>query len=182
MLIVSQNLRKYEMPFPPETIFRINLAWINSTEELTDILNTNIDHQLFLDLPVGRIKPPHNKYSIKDLISIIKSYDQIKYFAVSNVESPDDLAEYIEALPKSIVIVPKIESLPGIINIKEILESIPSSEKIIMLDHDDLFSYLERKNEPTSEFRDYIHDLEDFCKRNNVTLLRTRGVIFSDKL
>ena len=50
-----------------------------------------------------------------------------------------------------------------------------------MLDHDDLFSTLTKLGEQPSKFKDYINELVQFCKENNITLLRTIGVIFSDE-
>jgi len=50
-----------------------------------------------------------------------------------------------------------------------------------MLDHDDLFSTLTKLAEPPSNFKNYINELVEFCKENNITLLRTIGVIFSDE-
>ena len=41
-------------------------------------------------------------YKIKDTIEIIKNNQNIKYFAISNVESKNDLTKYLEILPKSI--------------------------------------------------------------------------------
>lgn len=180
MLIISQNLAKYSLPFPKGTIYRINLAWINSIDELTKILKRHSNHPIFLDLPAGRIKPPNNKYSLDDLIPIIKSNKQIKYFAVSNVESDKNLTEYLETLPQNIILVPKIENAKGIENIQDITNSLPG-QKIVMLDHDDLFQSLERNGISTSKFRDYINDLVEFCEKNDIILLRTRGVIFSDE-
>ena len=49
-----------------------------------------------------------------------------------------------------------------------------------MLDHDDLFSALIKNKQPPSTFINYINQLVDFCNENNVILLRTIGVIFSD--
>jgi len=49
-----------------------------------------------------------------------------------------------------------------------------------MLDHDDLFSSLLKQNKPESDFKNYIENLVIFCEKNNVKLLRTIGVIFSD--
>ena len=49
-----------------------------------------------------------------------------------------------------------------------------------MLDHDDLFSSLVRNNEPESKFKEYVRKLIEFCNENNIILLRTVGVIFSD--
>jgi hypothetical protein len=50
-----------------------------------------------------------------------------------------------------------------------------------MLDHDDLFSNLIKKNESPEKFKDYIITLTNFCQKNNVTMLRTIGVVFSDE-
>ena len=49
-----------------------------------------------------------------------------------------------------------------------------------MLDHDDLFSSLLKQNKPVSDFKNYIKNLVIFCEKNNVKLLRTIGVVFSD--
>ena len=75
---------------------------------------------------------------------------------------------------------PKIENMMGINNIQEIIDELKYEKKIIMLDHDDLYSSLARLNEPSSNFKIYINTLIDFCKNNDVTLLRTVGVVFSD--
>jgi len=181
MLIISQNASNYAIPFPDETIYRINLAWVNSIEELEDLLHKHKKQQIFLDLPKGRVKPPNNRYSLEDLFSIINTHKNIKYFAVSNVNSPEDLSIYIKVIPNDIIIVPKIESHAAVLNIKNIVDTIPTTEKIIMLDHDDLYSNLINDKEPSSKFTEYITKLKEFCDKNNVTLLRTIGVIFSDE-
>ena len=54
-------------------------------------------------------------------------------------------------------------------------------KKIIMLDHDDLYSNLITNNEKPEKFKDYIIELTKFCQKNNVIMLRTIGVIFSDE-
>ena len=111
MLIISQNLTNYKVDIPQDAIFRINLAWINSLKELQSILDKHRTHQIFLDLPANRTKPPNNKYSIDELTPIIKSNKNIKYFAVSNINSIDDLEMYINIIPKHVILVPKIESM-----------------------------------------------------------------------
>ena len=181
MLIISQNASNYGIPFPDETIFRINLAWVNSIEELENLLQKHKEQQIFLDLPKGRIKPPNNRYTLEDLFLILNTYKNIKYFAVSNVNSKQDLEPYIDIIPKTITIVPKIESPDGISNVSEIVKAIPSQEKVLMLDHEDLFSSLTKLNESPSQFKDYINNLTKFCVDNEVILLRTIGVIFSDE-
>ena len=181
MLIVSQNALNHNIEFPDSTVYRINLAWINSIEELEILLKNHNTQPIFLDLPKGRIKPPDNRYTLEDLFNILNIYKNIKYFAISNVNHPDDLKIYTKVIPKEIILVPKIESPTGIINIKTIVDSIPTSKKILMLDHDDLYSSIIKNKEPSSKFTEYIQTLSEFCNKNNVILLRTIGVIFSDE-
>jgi len=181
MRIMSQNLVTCGIPIPDDAILRINLAWCDSLEELNSILKRCTKNSIFLDLPLGRIKPPSNNYSLEDLVPIIRSNKLIKYLAVSNVESASDLKKYIELLPKSIIIVPKIESPSAISNIDEITNVLKGEEKIVMLDHDDLFTNMKKNKEPESKFKEYIQNLINYCNKNNIILLRTIGVIFSDE-
>jgi len=181
MLIVSQNISQYSISFPNDIIYRINLAWINNLQELERLLKKHDKQKIFLDLPINRIKPPNNKYSLDDIVSILNSYENIKYFAISNVNNANDLESYNDLIPKNVTIVPKIESPDGISNVSEIVQAIPGQEKILMLDHDDLFSALTKLNESPDKFKDYINELVEFCKENNTILLRTIGVIFSDE-
>ena len=111
---------------------------------------------------------------------IIESNKQIKYFAISNVESKNDLQPFLEKLPDYINIVPKIESPKAILNIKEICDSLKTEKKIVMLDHDDLFSSIIHSNEDKNSFQECIKMLIDFCEENDISLLRTVGVMFSD--
>ena len=180
MRIFSQNIINYGIPVPENSILRINLAWINSIEELEIILQKNNNSDIFLDLPVGRTKPPNNKYSFEDLIIILTTNKNIKFLAISNVNSSKDIGKFVDKIPKHVSLVPKIESPEGVKNIKEIT-SILSSEKIIMLDHDDLYSNLIKQNEKPEKFKECINKLTEFCKENNVVMLRTIGVIFSDE-
>lgn len=180
MIIVSQNLTNYDLHLPIDSILRINLAWCNSLEELKSILEKHTEHQIFFDLPIKRVKPPNNTFTLDDLIPILESNEQVIYFAISNVDSPADLEEYIKKIPTNITLVPKIESPAAVNNISEIVNVIPSDKKIVMLDHDDLFSKIIKNDESVNNFKDYIRKLTDFCTTNEITLLRTVGVIFSD--
>ena len=179
MRIFSQNIINYGIPVPENSILRINLAWINSIEELELILQKNNNSDIFLDLPVGRTKPPNNKYSFDDIVLILQKNENIKYFAISNVNSADNIRELIKKIPKQVSLVPKIESPEGVKNIEEIVKVL-GDKKIIMLDHDDLYSNLIKKNEKPEKFKEYISNLSNFCQKNNVIMLRTIGVIFSD--
>jgi citrate lyase beta subunit len=179
VIITSQNLVNYKINLPNDAIFRINLAWCDTIIEFENILKKHKNNDFFVDLPIKRVKPPNNKYTIEDLIPIIKVHKHIRYFAISNVESSDDLKKYIEILPDHVTIVPKIESPQAIENIEDIV-SVLLNEKILMLDHDDLFSSILKQNRPTSDFKKSIKNLVEFCEKNNVKLLRTIGVVFSD--
>jgi len=181
MLLISQNIKNYyNFKLPDDVVLRINLAWCNSLDELEKIISNVKDSKLFLDLPQGRIKPPNNKYSLDEIVPILESNPQIKYFAVSNVEGKKDLDPFLEKIPKNIIIVPKIESPNAVDNIKEIFESLREKKKMVMLDHDDLFSSIIKQNIDKNQFEIYIQRLAEFCSKNNVLLLRTVGVMFSD--
>tara|TARA_B100000929_G_scaffold222784_1_gene179150 strand:+ start:731 stop:1303 length:573 start_codon:yes stop_codon:yes gene_type:complete len=180
MLLASQNMLNYDLMLPKDVVFRINLAWCNTLKELKSILSNNKKVEFLLDLPVGRIKPPNNRYSLDDIISIIKANSSIRYFAVSNVENSSDLQPFLDKLPDYINIVPKIESPKAVLNIKEICDSLKTKRKTVMLDHDDLFSSIINNNEDKNSFQEYIKNLVDFCEENNISLLRTVGVMFSD--
>ena len=180
MRIFSQNIINYGIPIPKNSLLRINLAWVNSIEELEIKIKKNNNSEIFLDLPVGRTKPPNNKYSFDDIVIILKKNDNIRYFAISNVNSADNIRELIEKIPKHVSLVPKIESPDGVKNIEEITKLL-GDKKIIMLDHDDLYSNLIKKNEEPEKFKEYISNLTNFCQKNNIIMLRTIGVIFSDE-
>ena len=180
MLLISQNIESYNIKLPENTVFRINMAWCNNLKELENKLNKNKEMKFFIDLPIGRIKPPNNKYTLDEMIPIIKSNSNIQYFAVSNVESRNDLEPFLKKLPDRIIIVPKIESPTAIENIDEICNELKYEKRIIMLDHDDLFSSIIHSNEDEEKFQQYIKKLVDYCENNNISLLRTVGVVFSD--
>ncbi len=179
MLIVSQNLTNYDVELPEDVVYRINLAWINDLTTLKNILEKHNNHKIFVDLPKNRTKPPNNKYSMEEIHPILENFSNIRYFAISNVDSQEILKEFLHFIPKNIVVVPKIESPLGIKNIKEITDLL-GNEKIVMLDHDDLYSSMLKSNDDPKNFPIYVKSLVDFCNQNNVTLLRTVGVMFAD--
>ena len=180
MLIISQNLTNYKMDIPEDAVFRVNLAWINDLKELEVILERHKTRKIFLDLPTNRTKPPNNKYDITELSPIINSHQKIKYFAISNINSLDDLEMYFNIIPKHVTIVPKIESVEGVLNIKQITDAL-GDDKIIMFDHDDLYSSIIKSKQPTSKFLECFNKLAKHCNENNVILLRTIGVVFGDQ-
>jgi len=181
MLLISQNLLNYDMDFPPDTVLRINMAWIKNIKSLKNILD-KFEKDIFLDLPTGRKKPPNYRYSMKDLANIINTYSSIKYFAISNVETIVQIQEAYSYLPNQITLVPKIESIVGIKKINAITGALREKQRVIMLDHDDLFSNIISKNESVDYYVKLIESLVSFCKSEEIMLLRTRGVIFSEEI
>ena len=181
MILISQNITNYPFNIPKNAVFRINLAWINHIDDLKKLLEKHSNQKIFLDLPINRTKPPNNKYSFEDLISILEKFENIRYLAISNVSKPEDIKNYLESSPSNITIVPKIESRLGVENIKDITSELRDGEKIIMLDHDDLFSDLIKSGISSEEFSKYVNKLVDFCNENEIELLRTIGVIFADE-
>jgi len=182
MIVMSQNLTNYDIPMPENVVLRINLAWIDSIQELNKILEKHKQHKIFLDLPIKRVKPPNNQYTINELVPIIKSNKQISYLAISNVKSSSDITTYMKLLPSNVIVVPKIETVEAILNIDEIVRALKGSEKILMLDHDDLFTSITNSGELIVNFRKHVNELVTFCNKKNIILLRAQGVIFSSSL
>ena len=180
MFLISQNIDSYNIDLPENAVFRINLAWCNNLDELKIKLEKNKEMKFFIDLPIGRIKPPNNRYSLDEIVPIVQEFSNIHYFAISNVESKKDLEPFLQKLPSRVNIVPKIESHLAITNIDEICNTLRTSNKIVMLDHDDLFSSIIKNNENKEKFQEYIKTLVQYCNENNISLLRTVGVVFSD--
>tara|TARA_B100000029_G_C17595060_1_gene963822 strand:+ start:2865 stop:3434 length:570 start_codon:yes stop_codon:yes gene_type:complete len=180
MIIASQNLTNFNISLPDDTIYRINLAWVDNLSMLESILKKHHDREIFLDLPRNRTKPPNNKYSIEELKPFLTNFKNIKFFAVSNVDSADDLKPFLEIIPENCIIIPKIESPLGVENIEKITSTL-GAKKIIMLDHDDLYSSLIKSGKDTEKFQTYVKTLSEFCSQNQVTLLRTIGVLFGDQ-
>tara|TARA_B100000586_G_scaffold248477_1_gene205818 strand:- start:129 stop:719 length:591 start_codon:yes stop_codon:yes gene_type:complete len=180
MILISQNVTNYNIKVPENAVFRINLAWINKIEEIIKLLKKYETQKIFLDLPINRTKPPNNKYSFDDLVNILKVFKNIKYLAISNVNNIEDIEKYLKLTPQNITIIPKIESCLGVENIESITNQLTFEEKIVMLDHDDLYSDILKNNMPKEKFSFYVNQLVDFCRENKIELLRTIGVIFAN--
>jgi citrate lyase beta subunit len=181
MILISQNVTNYNIPIPENAVFRINLAWVNSIDALQGLLESHKAHDIFLDLPTNRLKPPNNRYSLRDISSILENRSNVKYLAVSNVDEKEDLDDYIANIPKGITVVPKIESHIGVDNIEGIIGKLQYRERIVMLDHDDLYTNLLQSDIPAERFSTYINRLVDVCRTHDVLLLRTIGIIFADE-
>ena len=168
------------MAFPSDVVLRVNMAWVDSLEKLESTLSkSKLD--FFIDFPSGRMKPPNNKYEMSSLIPIFKKYKNVRYLAISNVESEKIILEYLNIIPNSLSIVPKIETIKGVQNIEEI-SKVLRGEKYVMLDHDDLFVNVMQNGKKVKDFVKLVDVLVSFSSENDIKLLRTRGVIFSDDI
>jgi hypothetical protein len=180
MLLVSNNLFRREITYPPNAVVRINLAWAHTPELLAKAVDT--DHDVFLDFPIGRSKPPYNNYSLKDVYDFVQQYDNIKYVAISNVHHKGYLADAIEVFGDSVILVPKIESLEGIKNIHDIIAALPTERKVLMLDHDDLCADLIKNGIPPNDmYTVHVANLIEACNNDGAELLRTQGVVFNSQ-
>ena len=193
MLLMSRHLTEYNI-VPAGAVIRINLAWEPSLEKLEEHLDT-LTHHVFLDIPFGRKKPPCNTYTTEDILHICEGYDSIRYLGVSQVEEQEQLMTWIVKAPSKINVVPKIESMQGIKNIESIC-NVLRTPKTIMLDHDDLFQDLCTQNtvavplipgetyghiDPSRMYEDWINPLISECDKMGVRVLRTAGVVFTER-
>lgn len=175
MVIVSNHLlEKTKIEFSQEhVVIRINVAWIRTKEELTNLLG-KIKHEIFLDYPQGRSKPPRPTLSLDETIELIPRFSNIKYFAVSNVEDPIAVAKIKACLPNSVELVPKIETKIGIEMLSEIIDSIDT--KHIMLDKEDLYTNVGLDQ---VLFEALVEQARQTCKKKGVADLELQGVVFA---
>lgn len=176
--IVSQNLVKSGMRLPDHTILRVNLAWHKDLDSVRSMLNEHGDSDIFLDIPVGRKKPPNHDHDLDDIAEMANVTHNVKYVAISNVEDTENVRHYCKKFKAKIV--PKIETLKGTLALREIVDALNYKPQIIMLDHEDLFSNLVRLKKEHS-YLDIVNDLAKTCKEKGVHLLRVKGIIFSDE-
>jgi len=173
MLIISNHLfDKTDLNFPDHTVVRVNVAWINDLPELHNVLN-RIKHDVYLDYPQGRSKPPTPKISIEDTIATAHQFPHVKHFAVSNVEEPEAIFQIKEQLPSHIGIVPKIETEKGIQNLEQIVQKIQN--RYIMFDKEDLYLDVHRDAE---KFQSLIELTREKSKELGIEILELHGVVF----
>ncbi|MBU2044811.1 MAG: hypothetical protein KJ977_04240 [Candidatus Omnitrophica bacterium] len=175
MLIISQHARLLHIPFPDNAVFRVNVAWIKSKEELFSLLK-QIKNDVFLDFPEGRFKPPIPILGLDDLLEAINNFDNIRYFGVTNVTKAQQIAEMKKIIPKRVLLIPKVESREGIDNLEEIISQLDKDERFIMLDKEDLYTDLKDCKEL---FGQYVQLAKDKSKRSNIGVLELQGVIFA---
>lgn len=174
-VIVSNHLlKRTQIEFPLEhVVMRINVAWIRSNEDLLALLK-DIKHDIFLDYPQGRSKPPRPTLTLEETIATIAQFPNIKFFAVSNVEDPVAVAAIKAQLPAGVELVPKIETKKGVESLAEIVDSIQT--KHIMLDKEDLYTNVSNDQEA---FEALVTLARKTCKEKGVADLELQGVVFA---
>ncbi len=174
MIIISNHiLSQNHLPVPDHVVVRVNVAWVKTKEELEQILQ-EITHDIYLDYPQGRSKPPRPTLSLDEVIGFAHRFPHVRYFAVSNVENPDDIHSIKTRLPAHISVVPKIETREGIEKLEQIITKIDA--EYIMLDKEDLYVDVERDSKL---FEDLIELAREKTIRAGAEVLELQGVIFS---
>ena len=153
------------MPISKKAIIRVNLAWFKSVEEARRIIR-NSQHDIYLDFPQGRTKPPKPTIKIDDAIRLT-NYPRVKYFAVSNIERAEDVRHIMDSLG-DVEFIPKIETKVGVKNLKAILAE---GVKTIMLDKEDLYTDVDCNST-------LYNQLIAEARSANCKVLELKGVIF----
>ncbi|OGF63334.1 hypothetical protein A2662_02520 [Candidatus Giovannonibacteria bacterium RIFCSPHIGHO2_01_FULL_45_33] len=174
MLLVSHYLLSATpIDFPKESVvLRINVAWIKDKKELLALLG-KIKHDVYLDYPQGRSKPPKPKMTLGETIAVAHQFPHIKYFAVSNVEDPKAIFAIKSKLPAHIEVVPKIETRLGVKNMQTIIRKLRT--KYVMLDKEDLYIDVNRNSKA---FEKLVANARKKAYLEGVNILELHGVVF----
>lgn len=175
MLVISNHVKTLGLPLPKDVIIRINIAWLQSLEQLENIILENSEHAVWVDYPTGRTKPPVPLLTLGEAISCLHKFKNVKYFAFSNAEDINIIQLIRQAVPNRIKLIPKIETSKGVSNLEKIL--LASETDMVMLDVEDLYSNC--LNIP-SELKKEIDIFNQKVKNFNIKVFKLGGVIFSD--
>ena len=175
MILLSNNLLKLpEFKNTKGVVIRINMAHVKDRKELEEFVDIKSD--IFLDYPKGRTKPPTPTLHIPDALEMMLKYPNIKYFAVSNIETPSEVKMLNSYLPDRVSFIPKIETLKGVLNLESILRT--KCIKHIMLDSEDLYT------DANNDIDLYLHlksRVLNVCKEYDVGVLELHGVVFKSE-
>lgn len=165
MLVISNHLIG-KMPIPEDAVVRINLAWVKNVREAKKLLN-NLKHDVYLDYPDGRTKPPVPKISLKEAMKLTK-HPRVVYFAVSNAEDLERL-KYIKRKIDA-ELVPKIETVIGVSILPNIIDL---NIRKVMLDKEDLYTNVGCNSRKYNDLVDLVRSFKDKIK-----ILELQGVVF----
>jgi hypothetical protein len=173
MILISNHLTQLqEFKNLNDVVIRINMAHVKDTEELEKFVN--VPYDVFLDYPKGRTKPPTPSLHIPDALKIMNKYNNVKYFAVSNIETDSESKMIISTLPNRVSFIPKIETWKGIVNLDNILKNNPINH--IMLDSEDLYTSVSNDQEMFLYLKNRARKV---CLKNKVKILELYGVVFN---
>jgi hypothetical protein len=173
MILISNHLLTLpEFEKVEDVVIRINMAHVRDMKQLKEFLKR--DYDIFLDYPKGRSKPPVPSLSFTDSLNVLSKYDNIKYFATSNIEEVAEVNLICDLLPEHTSFVPKIETLKGVLNLDRLFDT----EKIkhIMLDSEDLYTDVNNDVELFLSLKDRVKRI---CEDYDVELLQLYGVVFA---
>ena len=172
MILLSNHLLTLpEFKNIEDVIVRINMAHVKDIKELYRFVK--VDYDIFLDYPKGRTKPPVPTLDINDALEVMSRYENIKYFATSNIEEVSEVDIICDIIPDTVSFVPKIETLQGVLNLEKIFEG--GRVKHIMLDTEDLYTNI-KNDVPLYTY--LIDRVKKMCGEHNIKLLELYGVIF----
>jgi pyruvate kinase len=172
MLLISNHLLSLqEFKDVKDVVIRINMAHVKDKSQLDTFLSTK--HDIFLDYPKGRSKPPTPTLHISDALEAMAKYKNIKYFAVSNIETSSEVNMIASILPKHVSFCPKIETVKGVIGLEEIFKT--GYVRHIMLDAEDLYTDVQND---VNLFLQLKERVKKTCADYNVKCLELYGVIF----
>ena len=173
MILISNHLTQLpEFKQLKDVVVRINMAHVKDTKELEKFIS--VPYDIFLDYPKGRTKPPTPNLHIPDALKMMQKYKNIKYFAVSNIQTNSETNMIIDTIPTHVSFVPKIETWMGVVKLDKILKNNPI--KYIMLDAEDLYTNVYNDQEM---FLSLKNRARKTCNNNNVTMLELYGVVFN---
>tara|TARA_R110000796_G_scaffold212175_5_gene328329 strand:+ start:253 stop:777 length:525 start_codon:yes stop_codon:yes gene_type:complete len=173
MLLISNHLTQLDQFKKLKgVVIRINMAHVKDSKQLEEFVN--VPYDVFLDYPKGRSKPPLPSSNLDEAIAFTRKYNNIKYFATSNIEEIAEVNLICEMLPEGVSFVPKIETLKGVLNLSKLFDT--GKIKHIMLDAEDLYTNIQNDVELFINLKDRVRRI---CEEYKVELLELYGVVFS---
>ena len=172
MLLISNHLTQLEQfKKLKDVVIRINMAHVKDSKQLEEFVN--VPYDIFLDYPKGRSKPPLPSSNLNEAIAFTKKYNNIKYFATSNIEEIAEVNLICEILPEGVSFIPKIETLKGVLNLSKLFDT--GKIKHIMLDSEDLYTNIQNDVELFINLKERVRKV---CKKYSIELLELYGVVF----
>jgi len=173
MLLISNHLTQLEQfKKLKDVVIRINMAHVKDSKQLEKFVN--VPYDVFLDYPKGRSKPPLPSSNLDEAIAFTKKYNNIKYFATSNIEEIAEVNLICEMLPEGVSFVPKIETLKGVLNLSKLFNT--GKIKHIMLDAEDLYTNIQNDVELFINLKERVRRV---CNDYKIECLELYGVVFN---